>query len=85
MAASVTGSASWAYKTGIENIIGIHKRGNKLILDPRVPSEWQNFTIRYRHGSSMYVIYYERTAESPAPYSTIDLVDDGQTHEILIH
>ncbi|MBR3725207.1 MAG: hypothetical protein IKN11_07485 [Bacteroidales bacterium] len=80
-----TGSASWAYKTGIENIIGIHKRGNKLILDPRVPSEWQNFTIRYRHGSSMYVIYYERTAESPAPYSTIDLVDDGQTHEILIH
>ena len=80
-----TGSASWAYKTGIENIIGIHKRGDKLVLDPRVPTEWQHFTIRFRHGSSMYVISYERTAESPAPYSTIDLVDDGQTHEIVIH
>ncbi len=80
-----TGSASWAYKTGIENIIGIHKRGDKLVLDPRVPTEWQHFTIRFRHGSSMYIISYERTAESPAPYSTIDLVDDGQTHEIVIH
>ena len=80
-----TGSASWAYKTGIENILGLRKNGTQLILDPRVPTEWQQFTIRYRYGSAMYIIQYQRTAQpSPNP-TTVNLVDDGQTHEIIIH
>ena len=80
-----TGSASWAYKTGIENILGIRKQGTQLTLDPRVPTEWQQFTIRYRYGSAMYIIKYERSAQPSPNLTTIDLLDDGQTHEILIH
>ena len=80
-----TGSASWAYKTGIENILGIRKQGTHLTLDPRVPTEWQQFTIRYRYGSAMYIIKYERSAQPSPNLTTIDLIDDGQTHEILIH
>ena len=80
-----TGSASWAYKTGIENILGIRKQGSHLTLDPRVPTEWQQFTIRYRYGSAMYIIKYERSAQPSPNLTTIDLIDDGQTHEILIH
>ena len=80
-----TGSASWAYKTGIENILGIRKQGSHLTLDPRVPTEWQQFTIRYRYGSAMYIIKYERTSQPSPNLTTIDLLDDGQTHEILIH
>ncbi len=80
-----TGSASWAYKTGIENILGLRKEGDKVILDPRVPTEWANFTIRYQFGSSIYVIRYERGSVPANEKTVINLVDDGQQHEITIH
>ena len=80
-----TGSASWAYKTGIENILGLHKEGDTLTMNPRVPTDWPSFTIRYRHGSSTYVIHYERGAKTTDTPTAINLVDDGQEHEILIH
>ena len=80
-----TGSASWAYKTGIENILGFRKHGDQLTLDPRVPTDWPAFTLRYRHGDSLYIIKYSRntTATANTPL-VIDLVDDGQTHEITL-
>ncbi len=88
-----TGSASWAYKTGIENILGLHKQGDTLVLDPRVPTEWPSFTLRYRFGQSMYIIRYTRpnttqpishTDTQPLNHS-ITLVDDGKEHEIVIN
>ena len=88
-----TGSASWAYKTGIENILGLHKQGDTLTIVPRVPSDWPSFTLRYRYGQSLYIIRYTRpnptqplshSATQP-PSHSIPLVDDGQTHEITIH
>ncbi len=78
-----TGSASWAYKTGIENILGFHKQGDTLVMDPRIPSEWDHFTIRYRYGHTLYTIRYRRKAGETTP-STILLVDDGQPHDIEI-
>ena len=54
-----TGSASWAYKTGIENILGFRKNGTKLTIDPKIPTEWPFFTIRYKYGTSLYIIKYE--------------------------
>ena len=80
-----TGSASWAYKTGIENILGLRKQGNQLILDPRVPSDWNTFTLRYRYGQSTYILEYERATKAISIPTTIDLVDDGQEHRITIH
>jgi cellobiose phosphorylase len=79
-----TGSASWAYKTGIENILGLHKTGKRLTLHPRVPTEWQNFTIRYRYRTSRYIIKYSRT-NTPTTPTAINLVDDGREHIIEIH
>lgn len=85
-----TGSASWAYKTGIENILGFHLSGNQLTVSPCIPTEWPFFTIRYRYGKSMYVIKYERKdnsktnpSEAVAPV-VINLIDDNQEHEIWI-
>ena len=76
-----TGSASWAYKTGIENILGLHKEGDQLTIDPCVPTDWSAFTIKYKYGSSTYVIKYDR---SQSGNRTITLVDDGQTHEVTL-
>ena len=79
-----TGSASWAYKTGIENILGFRKNGTKLTIDPKIPTEWPFFTIRYKYGTSLYIIKYERSGESGVTPVTLDLVDDGKEHEVRI-
>jgi len=82
-----TGSASWAYKTGIENILGLQKVGDQLTLHPCIPSDWDTFAIHYRYGNTDYHITYRRPApDQPAAGqpSVIQLVDDGQAHEITI-
>ena len=76
-----TGSASWAYKTGIESILGFRKEGHRLTVEPRIPSEWPGYTLRYRYGGSTYIIKITGTGAS----ATIDLVDDGQVHEIEVN
>jgi cellobiose phosphorylase len=77
-----TGSASWAYKTGIEDILGFHLHGDQLTLDPHVPTDWPYFTIRYRYANTTYIIHYQRS--KAANTQTFTLVDDGQVHEINI-
>ena len=78
-----TGSASWAYKAGVENILGLRKHGDKLVLDPRVPSEWSSFTIRYRYGTSTYILKYQRSTQPVAKLTEVALVDDGGEHEVV--
>ncbi|MBR3711289.1 MAG: hypothetical protein IKM99_10090 [Bacteroidales bacterium] len=77
-----TGSASWAYKTGIENILGFHKEGNRLTITPHVPTDWNEFSICYRYGNSIYHINYKKGEENAS--TVIDLVDDGNEHEVRI-
>ena len=77
-----TGSASWAYKTGIENILGFRKEGDKLTIAPNIPSEWTSFSIRYRYCGTTYIIKYNRGTTQGS--TTITLTDDGQEHIITI-
>lgn len=79
-----TGSASWAYKTGIENILGFQKQGNTLTLSPNIPSKWNSFSITYKYGNSTYHIIYNRPKDAAAQPTIINLVDDGKEHEIKI-
>ena len=62
-----TGSASWAYKTAVENILGMRKHGDIVSVNPRIPLTWNEFTIRYRYGSSTYIIHASRTGSAPIP------------------
>ena len=79
-----TGSASWAYKTGIENILGLRKQGDTVTLDPRVPTDWPAFTLRLRHGSSTYIVRYQHSHNQLAT-TKFTLIDDGQEHIITIN
>ena len=49
-----TGSASWYYRCGIQNILGININKNILTLTPCVPDKWKEYSFRYRYGSSIY-------------------------------
>ena len=79
-----TGSASWAYKTGIENILGLHKQGDTLTIDPRIPTDWPSFTLRYRFGHTNYTIRYQ-SSNNQSFATSVTLVDDGKEHEIVIN
>jgi cellobiose phosphorylase len=34
-----TGAAGWLYRAGLEWILGFHKRGSDLCIDPCIPKE----------------------------------------------
>ena len=79
-----TGSASWAYKTGIENILGIDRQGDTVTVRPRIPSGWSGYTIRYKYGHSLYVIKVTKSQDDKVDRTFFTLVDDGTEHHIAI-
>ena len=82
-----TGSAGWLYEVFLCDFLGFDKQGEAVRLAPRVPPDWEECTVLYRHGSSRYQL----TAARDVPYVTLDgekvtgsfipLRDDGRTHE----
>ncbi len=56
-----TGSAGWMYRIGLETILGFHRRGDRLRIEPRVPEGWERFRIDYRYGSTTYEIEVVRS------------------------
>jgi cyclic beta-1,2-glucan synthetase len=91
-----TGSASWMYRVALEAILGFRKIGDRLYVDPSVPSSWPGFTIGYRYGASQYTIDVRitRGAAREATHITVDgqsagvdgirLVDDGRPHAVIV-
>jgi cyclic beta-1,2-glucan synthetase len=90
-----TGSASWMYRVGLEAILGFHKRGDVLLIEPNVPTSWPEYTIEYRHGRSTYEIVVSRPADwrngaqvtldgTVLSDATIPLLDDGGRHIVRI-
>lgn len=51
-----TGSSSWYYVAGIENILGLKIENQILSLNPCVPKEWEEYFIQYKFGESIYNI-----------------------------
>jgi cyclic beta-1,2-glucan synthetase len=85
-----TGSSGWMYRSGIEFILGIRKRGEKLEVNPCFPAEWPGFEAKYRHGNTQYEIHVENTGKKGKGVTAIfvgeeklpdgeliSLVDDG--------
>ncbi len=90
-----TGSASWMYRVGLEAILGFTKRGDTLVIDPRVPAEWAEFSITYRFGTATYAIVVRQPGRlregavvtldgSKLEGAEIPLVDDGERHSVII-
>lgn len=72
-----TGSASWMYRLGLEAILGFHKIGNTLRIDPVIPPEWDGFTIRYQFEDSVYQIQVNNPESVTKNVKRIEL--DGKT------
>ena len=86
-----TGSAGWFYKVGIEDILGLHKEGEKLILDPRIPIAWESFKITYNYLDTVYEIEVTKGKNESLSLdgikeksNTIKLVNDKRVHKVLM-
>lgn len=51
-----TGAAGWMYQAGLEYVLGVTRRGERLYIQPCVPAEWDTFTVEYRYGEATYSI-----------------------------
>ena len=56
-----TGSASWYYKAGIENILGLKIEKEYIKIEPCIPSNWKEYNIKYKWKDS----YYNITIKNP--------------------
>ena len=54
-----TGSAGWAYRAGIEWILGFRLRGAVLSIDPCIPRNWPRYSLDFRYHSAIYKIMVE--------------------------
>ena len=93
-----TGSAGWMYRAGLEYILGLHREGTALRIEPCIPRSWPGYEIRLRHGAARYVV----TVENPAGARTgighawldgvevverpvrVVLADDGGEHAVRL-
>ncbi len=51
-----TGSSSWMLKAGIEYILGLKIQNNTLKIEPCIESSWEEYSINYKYGTSIYNI-----------------------------
>lgn len=91
-----TGTAGWMYKVGIEDILGLKKYGDEIVIDPCIPKDWEEYFIEYKHGKSKYNISIKNPdkVNKNVKYITIDgnknnsnklkLVDDNKEHDVEV-
>ncbi|WP_417532447.1 GH36-type glycosyl hydrolase domain-containing protein, partial [Marinobacter lipolyticus] len=51
-----TGSAGWMYRAGMEGILGIHREGKELTIQPCIPSDWPGFEVSVKVDETEYFI-----------------------------
>jgi len=43
-----TGSAGWMIRVALESVLGVRREGDSLVIDPCVPDEWSEYSVRLR-------------------------------------
>jgi cellobiose phosphorylase len=88
-----TGSSGWMYRLIVESLLGITLAPGKLTLAPLLPPEWSEFKLRYRCGTSHYLIHVTQVAPGEQGLTvdgvaqdgnSIALVDDGREHAVAL-
>ena len=71
-----TGSAAWMYRAWVEEVLGLKVQSGQLQVNPTIPAAWQGFSMRYRHGETVYQIEVENPEGCERGVAWVEL--DGQ-------
>jgi cyclic beta-1,2-glucan synthetase len=56
-----TGAAGWLYRLGVERVLGLRLRADRLEVDPCIARDWPGFQVELRVGEA----HYEVTVDNP--------------------
>lgn len=91
-----TGASSWMYKAGIEYILGLKIEHNILKIEPCIPSNWEEYSIKYEYENSIYNIKIKNPNHKNTgaekfilngqeiPEKQIKLTNNGKINEVEI-
>ena len=91
-----TGSSGWMYRLGVEAILGLHREGDHLRIEPRTSSQWAQYEVDYRFGDTVYHITVENPDgveqgvretwldETKLESNRVPLADDGHSHRVRV-
>ena len=79
-----TGSASWYYKAGIEYILGLRVENGYLKFKPCIPSNWKEYTIRYKWKDSLYNIKFQNKSGKGSEVTKVLLDNSEVENRILL-
>lgn len=87
----ITGSAAWLYRAITEFMLGIKADYDGLIIDPSLPSNWDNIAVERLFQGVKYVISYKRGGEKgiiadgkKIEGNKIPVHEKGSTHVIEV-
>ncbi|PPT36214.1 cyclic beta 1-2 glucan synthetase [Xanthomonas arboricola] len=88
-----TGAAGWMYRLLTESLLGLQRHGERMHIVPCIPAGWPGYQLRYRFGSSTYVIDVTQRPGIEARLEidgvtqaelAFTLVDDGAVHAVAL-
>ena len=90
-----TGSAGWLYRLILETLLGLTLEKDKLHLAPRVPADWDTYSVDYRYRDTTYHISVVQLGASEGDSTVIvdgvaqddpviSLVDDVADHAVEV-
>ena len=95
-----TGSAGWMWRVSVETVLGLRREAEALCLTPRVPDDWDRFSLRYRTDArgTVYTVHAERDGPGGVTSAEVDgqpvtvedatarvpLVSDGAAHAVVL-
>lgn len=69
----LTGTASWAYQAAVQYILGIKPTYKGLKINPCIPPNWQNFSIKRNFRKAEYHITFDNPDSVCAGIKSIEL------------
>ena len=92
-----TGAAGWMYQALVSWLLGIGREGDTLSVKPLVPADFGEYTVKYRHGASVYIIDVPNAEKRDYKVKSMvidgkeiksdsfKLIDDGKRHYIRVN
>jgi cellobiose phosphorylase len=78
-----TGAAGWMYQAGIEWILGLQRRGQRLYISPCIPCEWPELSVNYRFGGARYLITIKNPLRKSSGATALEI--DGREVALIEH
>lgn len=91
-----TGSSSWMYRAGLEQILGFKIEGSCLSINPCIPHDWTEYKISCKYINSIYNIHVQNESGAETgvksikidgnilPDKIVHLIDDRKKHYVEV-